>query len=142
MENVLKLHGIPSSIVPDRDPVFTSQLWKELFKLIGTTLSYSTAYHPKTDGQSERVNQCLETYLRCMVNAHPKKWVQWLSLAEYCYNTSYHTSLKCTPFEALYGYSPPHMELGSPPSTSLEPIDTRERCAMIQKLKSQLIEIK
>jgi hypothetical protein len=98
-----------------------------------------------TDGQTEGVNQCLENPLRCMSFYAPKKRmkrVQCLSLAEYWYNTSYHTSMKCTPFEALYGYSPPHMEDGSPPSTSLEPIDKRERCAMIHKLKSQLIEIK
>ncbi|KAJ4802427.1 polyprotein [Rhynchospora pubera] len=142
MENICKLHGVPSSIVSDRDPVFTSQFWKGIFKQLGTTLHYSTAYHPQTDGQSERVNQYLETYLRCMVNTHPKKWNQWLALAEYWYNTSYHTSLKCTPFEALYGYAPPHMELGNSPVTSIEPIDDylKERCAMLHKLKAQLTE--
>lgn len=140
MDNVFKLHRIPDSIISDRDKVFTSAFWKELFKQIGTTLSYSTAYHPQTDGQSERVNQCLESYLRCMTNENPKRWTQWLAVAEYWYNTSYHTSLKCTPFEALYGYSPPHMELGSIPSTAIEPVDNylRERAAVLQKLKEQL----
>ncbi|KAJ4801231.1 polyprotein [Rhynchospora pubera] len=140
MENVFKLHGLPTSIVSDRDKVFTSLFWRELFKHVGTTLSYSTAYHPQTDGQSERVNQCLETYLRCMANEHPKKWYHWLAVAEYWYNTSYHTSLKCTPFEALYGYAPPHMELGNPPITSIEPVDTylKERAIVLQKLREQL----
>ena len=66
----------------------------------------STAYHPQTDGQSERVNQYLEMYLRCAVQATPTKWKQWLSLAEYWYNTCYHTALGCTPYKALYGTEP------------------------------------
>ena len=132
--------SVPTSIVSDRDKVFTSAFWKELFKQIGTTLSYSTAYHPQTDGQSERVNQCLESYLRCMANENPKRWTQWLAVAEYWYNTSYHTSLKCTPFEALYGYSPPHMELGNLPSPAIEPVDNylKERAVVLHKLKEQL----
>jgi Chromo (CHRromatin Organisation MOdifier) domain len=75
----------------------------------------STSYHPQTDGQSERLNQCVETYLRCMVFEEPRKWVKWLPLAEWWYNTNFHTSIKLTPFEALYGYSPPLLPMGSVP---------------------------
>jgi hypothetical protein len=104
LDNVLKLHACPKSIVSDRDRIFTSVFWKEHFALFDTNLLRSSAYHPQTDGQSERVNQCLEMYLRCAVYDSPKKWKSWLSLAELWYNTSYHTALGCTPFKALHGY--------------------------------------
>ena len=76
MNNVVKLHGLPSTIVTDRDTVFLSQFWKELFKLYKVNLQLSTAYHPQTDGQTERVNQCSEMYLRCSVQDSPKAWAQ------------------------------------------------------------------
>ena len=66
----------------------------------------SSAYHPQTDGQTERVNQCMETFLRCFVHATPVKWFEWLHLAEFWYNSSWHSALDRSPFEALYGYSP------------------------------------
>jgi hypothetical protein len=70
-------------------------------------LHYNFVYHPQTDGHTERVNQCLKNYLRCMAFLAPKKWSSWLPMAEWWYNTSYHTSLKCAPFEALHRYKPP-----------------------------------
>lgn len=93
LNNIFKLHGLPTAIISDRDKVFTSHLWQELFSLLGVDLKMSSAYHPQTDGQTERVNQCLETYLRCFVHTCPTKWHHWLALAEYWYNTSYHSSL-------------------------------------------------
>jgi hypothetical protein len=107
IDNVIKLHGPPAAIVTDRDRVFTSKLWQDIFKSMRVTLQFSTTYHSQTNEQIERVNQCLEAYLRCMTFLEPKKWLSWLPLAEWWYNTNYHTSLKCTPFEALYGNSPP-----------------------------------
>jgi hypothetical protein len=104
-DNVCKLHGMPLSIVSDK--VFASGFWQQLFSLMNTKLLMSTAYHPQTDGQSERVNQCLEMYLRCSVHASPTKWKAWLPLAELWHNTSYHSALGCSPFKALYGYDPP-----------------------------------
>lgn len=108
LDNIYKLHGLPKIIISDRDPVFTSKFWKELFQNIGTELRMSTPYHPQTDGQTERVNQCVETYLRCFIHAYPKRWSYWLSLAEFWYNNSYHSAIKTTPFVALYGRDPRH----------------------------------
>ena len=81
--NVYKLHGLPQAIISDRDPVFTSTLWKELFSLSDTKLLMSSSYHPQTDGQTKRLNQCLEAFLRCSVHSFPTKWSKWLPLAEY-----------------------------------------------------------
>lgn len=106
MDNVFKLHGLPEAIISNRDKVFTSTLWQELFRLAGTDLQMSSAYHPQTDGQTERVNQCLEGYLRCFVHSCPTKWKDWLALAEFWYNASYQSSLTKTPFEILHGQSP------------------------------------
>jgi len=108
MNNIYKLHGMPKVLVSDRDKVFTSNLWQELFRLADTVLNMSSAYHPQTDGQTERLNQCLETYLRCLVHSCPSKWATWLPLAEFWYNTSFHSALGKTPFEVLYGYPPSH----------------------------------
>jgi hypothetical protein len=72
LDNVVKLHGLPCSILTDRDPIFLSNFWKELFRLYDVKLAMTTAYHPQTDGQTERVNQCLEMYLRCAIHDSPK----------------------------------------------------------------------
>jgi hypothetical protein len=106
LDVVVRLHGMPVSIVSDRDKIFTIHFWKELFRLSNTTLITSTAYHSQTDGQTERVNQCLEMFLRCSVHNTPRQWKSWLPLAEFWYNTTFHTSLGCAPFKAMYGYDP------------------------------------
>jgi hypothetical protein len=130
LDNVVKLHGMPASIVTDRDIIFVSKFWKTLFKLYKVDLKLSTAYHPKTDGQSERVNQCLEMYLRCAVHDSLMSWKSWLSLAEIWYNSSLHSALGCSPFKAMYGYdatlgAAPVMTPDTPPSVA-EIIANRE----------------
>ncbi|XP_026451403.1 uncharacterized protein LOC113351675 [Papaver somniferum] len=113
IDTVFKLYGLPKSIVSDRYVVFVRNFWQALFSRLGTSLHLSSAYHPQTDGQTERVNDCLETYLRCMTNFKPSKWVTWLPMAKWWYNTSYHTILKLSPFEALFGYAPPQFGISS-----------------------------
>jgi hypothetical protein len=103
MDHVFKLHGMPHSIVSDRDPTFTNNFWQELFRLQGTQLHLSIAYHPQTDGQTEIVNKFLETYLRWFSFERKKQWAQWLPLVQWWYNTSYHATTCMTPFEAVYG---------------------------------------
>lgn len=140
IKEVVRLHGVPESIVSDRDKVFLSNFWKELFKLLGTTLKRSTAYHPQTDGQTEVVNRCVETYLRCFVTDTPKKWVTWLPWAEYWYNTCFHTSTKTTPFRVLYGRDPPHLlHYGNVP-TPVSTVDQYllERDQVLQELRGYL----
>lgn len=112
LNNIHKLHGLSQSIITDRDKVFTSKFWQELFKYLGVRLQLSLAYHPQTNGQTKRLNQCLEMYLRCMVYKQPRQWSKWLGLAEWLYNTTLHSAIKMTPFEALYGIKPPRLALG------------------------------
>lgn len=109
VKGVVRLHGFPATIVSDRDKVFMSLFWRELFKLQGTHLKRSTAYHPQSDGQTEVVNKCVESYLRCFIGGRPKTWAQWLPWSEYWYNTSFHTSTLCTPFKAVYGSHCQHL---------------------------------
>jgi hypothetical protein len=103
IKEVARLHEIPKTIVSDRDPKFTLNLWKGLFKGFGTNLNFSIAYHPESDGKTERVNRVIEDILRMYVMDKPSRWEDYLHLVEFAYNNGYHASLKMSPFEALYG---------------------------------------
>ncbi|GKA76877.1 putative reverse transcriptase domain-containing protein [Tanacetum coccineum] len=102
LKEVVTRHGIPVSIIYDRDPRFASNFWKSLQKDLGTNLDMSTTYHPQTDGQSERTIQTLEDMLRACAIDFGKGWVNHLPLVEFSYNNSYHASIKTARFEALY----------------------------------------
>jgi hypothetical protein len=143
-DNVVKLHGLPQAVVTDREPIFLSKFWQGLFKLYEVKLAMSSAYHPQTDGQSERVNQCLEMYLRCAIHDSPKQWKKWLPLAELWYNSSFHSSLGCSPFKALYAYEP---NLTLAPSIQSDVLPAvadmvHHRDIHIQSLKQHLLELK
>lgn len=103
IKEVVSRHGVPISIISDRDSRFTSRFWQSLQAALGTRLDMSTAYHPQTDGQSERTIQTLEDMLRACVIDFGGNWDAHLPLIEFSYNNSYHTSIKAAPFEALYG---------------------------------------
>uniref|UniRef100_A0A2N9ED64 Integrase catalytic domain-containing protein n=1 Tax=Fagus sylvatica TaxID=28930 RepID=A0A2N9ED64_FAGSY len=109
LQHMFKLHGLSSSIVSERDTAFTSLFWEELFRRQGVDLTMSSSYHPQFDEPTEVVNKSLEHYLRAIIADKPSLWVEWLPLAEYWFNSNYHTSTKLSPFEALYGYLPPRL---------------------------------
>jgi hypothetical protein len=115
---VVRLHGVPQSMVSDRDPVFTSLFWQELMRLMGTKLHMTTAFHPQSDGQSESANRVIIMYLRCLTGDRPRQWLRWLPWAEYLFNTAYQSSLRETPFRVVYGRDPPSLR-------SYEPGDIR-----------------
>ncbi|GKB07229.1 putative reverse transcriptase domain-containing protein [Tanacetum coccineum] len=106
MKEVVTRHGVPVSIISDREGRFTSLFWQALHKALGTRLDMSTTYHPETDGQSERTIQTLEDMLRACVLDFGKNWDRHLPLVDFLYNNSYHTSIKAAPFEVMLKVSP------------------------------------
>ncbi|KAI3747412.1 hypothetical protein L6452_09868 [Arctium lappa] len=103
IDEIVTRHGVPSSIVSNRDARFSSAFWRSLQRELGSQLKLSTTYHPQTDGQSERTIQTLEDMLRACVIDFKGSWEIHLPLIEFSYNNSYHASIQTAPFEALYG---------------------------------------
>ncbi|GJS10246.1 putative reverse transcriptase domain-containing protein [Tanacetum coccineum] len=140
LKEVVSKHGVPVSIISDRDGKFTLHFWKSLHKALGTRLDMSTAYHLETDGQSERTIQTLEDMLRACALDFGKGWDKHLPLVEFAYNNSYHTSIKAAPFEALYGRKCRSAicwaEVGDSQLTGLEII--HEKTERIVQIKSHI----
>ena len=106
INNIFKLHGFPDSIISDRGTQFTSDFWNRLYSLLDINHSFSTANHPQTDGQTERVNAILEQYLRCFINDRQNNWVDLLHFAEFSCNNTLQQSINRSPFFANYGFNP------------------------------------
>jgi len=103
ISEIVRLHGMPKKIISDRGSVFTGRFWTSFQEALGTQLNFSTAYHPETDGQTERTNQTLEDMLCMYVMDQQKHWEEFLPLVEFAYNNSYQSTIKMAPFEFLYG---------------------------------------
>ena len=133
---IVRLHGIPTSIISDRDPRFTSSFWSELWKRLGTKLAMSTAYHPQTDGQTERANRTIEDMLRAYVGSKQDDWDQHLVPIEIAYNNSKQTSTGYSPFYLNYGQHP-----SFPLSSSiLPPSDSDSTNSTTEKLLEELMD--
>lgn len=140
VSEIYRLHGVSKTIVSDRDKLSISKFWKELFQRLGTTLAYSSSYHPQTDDQTEVLNRCLETYLLCFVSEEPQQWTKFLPLAELWYNSSYHSTIGMSPFEALYGRVPPSVLTYVPGSSKVAFLDEllTEKHEILKLLKFNL----
>jgi hypothetical protein len=135
LENIVTGHGLPIAMVSDRDPRFNSSFWRELWKLLGCTLKMSTAYHPQTDGQTERLNQTLEAMLRAYVNYKTDNWDDWLCFAEFSYNNSTNASTKYSPFFLNFGRHP------QTPTTLLTGITTNDASSDMVEDMRILLEV-
>lgn len=140
IQHVYDVFGMPQVIISDRDRIFTSALWQELFRLADVKLNMSSSYHPQTDGQTERLNQCLEAFLRCTVHATPSKWSGWLSQAQHWYNTSFHSVLGKSPYEVLFARKPTHFGLVDTGSITVPDVQIwlQEHAQMNEVLHQQL----
>ncbi|GKA90703.1 putative reverse transcriptase domain-containing protein [Tanacetum coccineum] len=137
LNEIVARHGVPVSIISDRDSRFKLKFWQSMQEALGTRLDMSTAYHPQTDGQSERTIQTLEDMLRACVLDFGGSWDVHLPLVEFSYNNSYHSNVRCAPFEALYGrkYRSPIMwaEVGEGHLIGLELVqETTEKISQIK----------
>jgi len=138
--DIVRLHGVPQSMVSDRDPVFTSTFWRELMRLMGTKLHMSSAFHPQSDGQTEAANRVIIMYLRCFTGDRPRQWLRWLPWAEYIFNTAYQSSLHETPFRVVYGRDPPTIRTYEPGETRVAAVaqDMEARAAFLADVRYHL----
>ena len=141
IQEIVRLHGVPVSIISDLDPRFTSKFWESLQKAMGTRLKFSTAFHPPTDGQTERTIQTLQDMLRACVLDFQGSWSKYLPLIEFAYNNSYQATIGIAPYEMLYGRkcrSPIHWdEMGE--KKYLGPELVKETTEAIEKIRKRVL---
>ena len=141
VQEIVRLHGVPVSIISDRDARFTSKFWESLHKAMGTRLKFSTAFHPQSDGQSERTIQTLEDMLRACVLDFSSSWSKYLPLIEFSYNNSFQASIGAAPYEILYGRkcrSPIHWdEMGE--RNYLGPELVRDTTEAVKRIKERML---
>jgi len=123
IKEIFRLHGLPRDIITDRGTIFTSELWKETTNLLGIERRLSTAFHPQTDGQTERTNATLEQYLRAYSNYQQDNWSELLATAEFAYNNGYQETIKHTPFFANYGINPEYKAIGHLMQGNITPLE-------------------
>ncbi|XP_061374270.1 uncharacterized protein LOC133316534 [Gastrolobium bilobum] len=134
---IVKLHRFPRSFVSDRDPIFLSNFWRKLFQLSGTKLHATSAYHPQSDGQTEVTNRYIEQYLRAFCSEKNHAWSSYLCWAELHYNTSFHSSINTSPFQALYGRAPVMLPMYPRGLIKIEALNT-----LLQKRNEVLASLK
>jgi hypothetical protein len=139
VSNIVRLHGLPASIVSDRGSIFTSHFWSTLASILKIDPRKSTAFHPQTDGQTERMNQTLEAYLRISCSYNQDDWFDWLPLAEFAYNNSRQESTKMTPFFANYGYNPRFLSQFEVPADHSAPA-AEDFAAHLHEIHERLVE--
>ncbi|CAA7035553.1 unnamed protein product [Microthlaspi erraticum] len=137
-KDVIRLHGMPRTIVSDRDTKFLSYFWKTLWSKLGTKLLFSTTCHPQTDGQTEVVNRTLGTLLRVLLKKNLKNWDDCLPHIEFAYNHSVHSASKFSPFEIVYGFKPlSPLDLMPLPLSERLSADGQKRAEMVKKIHEQ-----
>ena len=138
VDSVVRMHGLPRAIVSDRDTKFTSTFWREVSRTMGTTLAMSSGFHPQTDGQTERANRSIEEMLRAYVGKRQDDWDERLSMIEFAYNNSVHSSTGFTPFFLCYGRHPVN------PVNRLIQVDTKNEVAdsFLRQLSEDLDQAK
>ena len=140
IDRVVRHHGIPENIITDRGAVFDSKFWKTFWTTLQTKPSMSTAYHPQTDGQTERVNSILNQYLRVYTNFMQDNWVQLLPFAEFTYNNAVHSATMVTPFMANYGVNPRFKPLTSATALTDDPNKLSVRLKAVHEFLSSNLE--